>query len=88
ALALGWLIAYGSRRLSPGQVRTAVFVLPGLAAVGGIAWLWGRVEGRWGAAVATGGDGMGQALTETWPWTLRAAALASAAYLLLRARRP
>ncbi|MFC9733778.1 hypothetical protein ACFWGM_01140 [Streptomyces roseolus] len=88
ALALGWLIAYGSRRLSPGQVRTAVFVLPGLAAAGGIAWLWGRVEGRWGAAVATGGDGMGQALTETWPWTLRAAALASAAYLLLRARRP
>ncbi|MEU2548368.1 hypothetical protein ABZ618_23500 [Streptomyces roseolus] len=88
ALALGWLLAYGSRRLSPGQVKTAVFVLPGLAAAGGVAWLWGRVEGRWGEAVATGGDGMGQALAETWPWTLRAAALASAAYLLLRARRP
>ncbi|MEU9855704.1 hypothetical protein [Streptomyces sp. NPDC047974] len=88
ALALGWLIAYGSRRLSPGQVKTAVFVLPGLAAAGGVVWLWGRVEGRWGEAVATGGDAMGQALAETWPWTLRAAALASAAYLLLRARRP
>lgn len=88
ALALGWLIAYGSRRLSPGQVKTAVFVLPGLAAAGGVAWLWGRVEGRWGEAVAAGGDAMGQAVAETWPWTLRAAALASAAYLLLRARRP
>ncbi|MEU2507968.1 hypothetical protein ABZ621_25080 [Streptomyces sp. NPDC007863] len=87
ALALGWLLAYGSRRLSPGQVKTAVFVLPGLAAAGGVVWLWGRVEGRWGEAVATGGDAMGQALAETWPWTLRAAALASAAYLLLRARR-
>nr|WP_206324792.1 MULTISPECIES: hypothetical protein [unclassified Streptomyces] len=88
ALALGWLIAYGSRRLSPAQVKTAVFVLPGVAAAAGIAWLWGRVEGRWGEAVATGGDGMSQAVAETWPWTLRAAALASAAYLLLRARRP
>ncbi|MFB7281830.1 hypothetical protein ACFCZV_32550 [Streptomyces hydrogenans] len=87
ALALGWLLAYGSRRLTPAQVKTAVFVLPGAAAAGGIAWLWGRVEGRWGEAVAAGGDGMNQAVADTWPWTLRAAALASALYLLLRARR-
>ncbi|MFE5793747.1 hypothetical protein ACFQ8C_14395 [Streptomyces sp. NPDC056503] len=87
ALALGWLVAYGSRRLTPGQVKTAVFVLPGLAAAGGVAWLWGRVEGRWGEAVAAGGEGMSQAVSDTWPWTLRAAALASAGYLLLRARR-
>ncbi|MFF6887739.1 hypothetical protein ACFY9F_31650 [Streptomyces sp. NPDC012421] len=86
ALAVGWLIAYGSRRLTPGQTRTAVFVLPGLAAAGGIAWLWGRVEGRWGAPVAQ--DAMGAAVAETWPWTLRAAALLSALYLALRARRP
>ncbi|MFI8371107.1 hypothetical protein [Streptomyces sp. NPDC085466] len=86
ALAVGWLIAYGSRRLTPGQTKTAVFVLPGLAAAGGIAWLWGRVEGRWGAPVAQ--DAMGAAVAETWPWTLRAAALLSALYLTLRARRP
>ncbi|MFI8425246.1 hypothetical protein [Streptomyces sp. NPDC085479] len=86
ALAVGWLIAYGSRRLTPGQTKTAVFVLPGLAAAGGIAWLWGRVEGRWGAPVAQ--DAMGAAVAETWPWTLRAAALLSALYLTLRAHRP
>ncbi|WP_324604961.1 hypothetical protein [Streptomyces griseus] len=87
ALAAGWVIAYGSRRLGPGEVRTAVFVLPGLAAAGGVVWLWGRVEGRWGEAVAGGGEGMSAALADTWPWTLRAAALLSALYLLRRARR-
>ncbi|MFF2779720.1 hypothetical protein ACFVU3_33070 [Streptomyces sp. NPDC058052] len=85
ALALGWLIAYGSRRLTPAQVKTAVFVLPGLAAAGGVTWLWGRVRGRWGDAVPEGA--MNTALSDTWPWTLRAAALLSALYLLLRARR-
>ncbi|MEU3606717.1 hypothetical protein AB0E83_14915 [Streptomyces sp. NPDC035033] len=87
ALAAGWLIAYGSRRLTPGEVKTAVFVLPGLAAAGGVAWLWGRVEGRWGEPIAAGGDAMGAAVAATWPWTLKAAAAASALYLLWRARR-
>ncbi|MFF8804600.1 hypothetical protein [Streptomyces omiyaensis] len=86
ALAAGWLIAYGSRRLTPGQVKRAVFVLPGLAAAGGVAWLWGRLQGRWGEPVPAGA--LHAALSETWPWTLRAAALLSALYLLHHSRRP
>ncbi|MCX4982576.1 hypothetical protein [Streptomyces sp. NBC_00572] len=87
ALAAGWLIAYASRRLTPGEVKGAVLVIPGLAAASGIAWLWGRVEGRWGAPVAAGGEAMGAAISETWPWVLRGAAVASALFLLWRARR-
>ncbi|CAM5299436.1 hypothetical protein STANM309S_04291 [Streptomyces tanashiensis] len=50
-------------------------------------WLWGRVEGRWGEAVAPGGEAMGAAVSETWPWVLRGAAIASALFLLWRSRR-
>ncbi|MFD4376607.1 hypothetical protein [Streptomyces sp. NPDC058486] len=85
ALAGGWLIAYGSRRLTPAQVKRAVFVLPGVAAAGGIGWLWGRLQGRWGEPVPAGA--LDTALAETWPWTLRAAALLSALYLLHQSRR-
>ncbi|MGW1927132.1 hypothetical protein ACWCQ0_51310, partial [Streptomyces massasporeus] len=60
ALAAGWLIAYASRRLTPGEVKGAVLVIPGLAAASGMAWLWGRVEGRWGEPVAAGGEAMGR----------------------------
>ncbi|MFF1507995.1 hypothetical protein [Streptomyces sp. NPDC058326] len=88
ALAAGWLLAYASRRLTPGEVRTAVLVIPGLAAASGVTWLWGRVEGRWGEPVATGGEAMGAAISETWPWIFRAAAITTAAYLLWRSRRP
>ncbi|MER5310264.1 hypothetical protein ABT034_21035 [Streptomyces sp. NPDC002773] len=87
ALAGGWLLVYASRRLTPGEVKTAVLVIPGLAAASGVVWLWGRVEGRWGAAVSPGGEAMGAAISETWPWTLRAAAVTSALYLLWRTRR-
>ncbi|MEU2078314.1 hypothetical protein [Streptomyces sp. NPDC013489] len=87
ALAAGWLIAYASRRLTPGEVKGAVLVIPGLAAASGMAWLWGRVEGRWGEPVAAGGEAMGAAVSETWPWVLRGAAVASALFLLWRARR-
>ncbi|MFE5939353.1 hypothetical protein ACFQ69_28805 [Streptomyces sp. NPDC056470] len=87
ALALGWLLAYASRRLSRTEARWAVVVLPALAATAGVVWLWGRVEGRWGEPVAKGGEAMGAALSETWPWSLKAAALASASFLLWRARR-
>ncbi|MFD3996175.1 hypothetical protein [Streptomyces sp. NPDC058583] len=87
ALAAGWLIAYASRRLTPGEVKGAVLVIPGLAAASGMAWLWGRVEGRWGEPVAAGGEAMGAAISETWPWVLRGAAVASALFLLWRARR-
>ncbi|MEU6928355.1 hypothetical protein AB4225_02275 [Streptomyces sp. 2RAF24] len=81
-LAAGWLLAYASR-----ERRTAALILPGLAATGGAVWLWGRIAGRWGEAVPAGGEAMGAALSETWPWTLRAAAVASGLYLLWRSRR-
>ncbi|MFG2642495.1 hypothetical protein ACGFYP_16190 [Streptomyces sp. NPDC048370] len=86
-LALGWLLAYGSRRLSRAETQWAVVIIPGLAAAGGATWLWGRVQGRWGEPVAQGGEAMGAAVSETWPWTLKAAAIATAVFLLWRARR-
>ncbi|MFE2558971.1 hypothetical protein ACFXGT_23680 [Streptomyces sp. NPDC059352] len=87
ALAAGWLLAYASRRLTPGEVKGAVLVVPGLAAATGVVWLWGRVEGRWGDPVGPGGEAMSAAIAETWPWVLRGAAVASALFLLWRSRR-
>ncbi|MGA5873161.1 hypothetical protein [Streptomyces cinereoruber] len=87
ALAAGWLLAYASRRLTPGEVKGAVLVIPGLAAGSGTLWLWGRVQGRWGDPVAPGGEAMGAAVAETWPWVLRGAAIASALFLLWRSRK-
>ncbi|MCX2180856.1 hypothetical protein KV205_09985 [Streptomyces sp. SKN60] len=81
-VAAGWLLAYLSR-----ERRIAALTLPGLVAAGGAIWLWGRVEGRWGAPIAPGEAAMGAALSTTWPWTLRTAAILSALYLLWRARR-
>ncbi|MBD0424908.1 hypothetical protein H0H10_38035 [Streptomyces sp. TRM S81-3] len=85
-LGLGWLIAYLSRRLSPTQAKWAVLGLPGTVAAAGVVWLWGRTEGRWGEPIAEGG--MNDAVAETWPWVLRGAAVATALYLVWRARRP
>ncbi|MFI0505781.1 hypothetical protein ACH3WN_23450 [Streptomyces albogriseolus] len=85
ALILGWLIAYASRRLTPGEVKAAVMVLPGLSLIGGVVWLWGRAAGRWGEPVAEGQ--MNAALTETWPWVIRAAAVTSALFLVWRSQR-
>ncbi|MER6167879.1 hypothetical protein [Streptomyces violaceorubidus] len=85
-LGLGWLIAYLSRRLTPAQSKWAVLGLPGTVAAAGVVWLWGRTEGRWGDPVAEGH--MNDAITETWPWVLRTAAVATALYLLWRSRRP
>ncbi|MFJ3503910.1 hypothetical protein [Streptomyces sp. NPDC090135] len=87
ALAAGWLLAYASRRLTPGEVKGAVLVIPGLAAGSGTLWLWGRVQGRWGDPVVPGGEAMGAAVAETWPWVLRGAAVASALFLLWRSRK-
>ncbi|GGX63418.1 hypothetical protein [Streptomyces minutiscleroticus] len=84
-MVLGWLIAYASRRLTPAESKWAVLGLPGLVAAAGVVWLWGRTEGRWGDPVAEGG--MGDAVTGTWPWVLRGAAVASALYLLWRSQR-
>ncbi|MFI2412981.1 hypothetical protein [Streptomyces sp. NPDC018947] len=85
-LGLGWLIAYLSRRLTPVQSKWAVLGLPGTVAAAGVVWLWGRGEGRWGDPIPEGH--MADAVTETWPWVLRCAALATALYLLWRSRRP
>ncbi|MFJ9834404.1 hypothetical protein ACIRU2_23940 [Streptomyces sp. NPDC101169] len=85
ALLLGWLIAYGSRRLTPAETKWAVLVLPGSAAVAGLVWLWGRNTGRWGDPIARGH--MNDALTQTWPWVVRGAAIASALYLVWRSQR-
>ncbi|WP_228974241.1 hypothetical protein [Streptomyces sp. DH12] len=87
ALAGGWLLAYASRRLSRAQAKWAALGLPGLVAAATAVWLWGRRDGRWGEPLAAGGPALREALSETWPWTVRLAALASAAYLLWRARR-
>ncbi|RMI90771.1 hypothetical protein BIU87_24675 [Streptomyces sp. ZS0098] len=85
ALILGWLIAYASRRLTPGEVKAAVVVLPGLSLIGGMVWLWGRAVGRWGAPIAEGQ--MNVALTETWPWVIRTAAVTSSLFLVWRSQR-
>ncbi|MGP3983520.1 hypothetical protein [Streptomyces sp. KR80] len=84
-LGLGWLIAYGSRRLSRIEAKLAALGLPGMVAVGAIVWLWGRVDGRWGEPIPQGR--MADALTGTWPVALRVAAVASALFLVWKARR-
>ncbi|MGC9495003.1 hypothetical protein [Streptomyces sp. WG7] len=85
-MGLGWGIVYLSRRLTPAQVKWAVLGLPGTVAAAGVVWLWGRTEGRWGDPVAEGH--MSDAVADTWPWVLRAAAVATALYLLRRSRGP
>uniref|UniRef100_A0AAU3HYA3 Integral membrane protein n=1 Tax=Streptomyces sp. NBC_01393 TaxID=2903851 RepID=A0AAU3HYA3_9ACTN len=85
ALGLGWLIAYGSRRLTRAESKWAVLVLPGLSATAGLVWLWGRSVGRWGTPVAEGH--MNEAMTQTWPFVVRGAAIASALYLVWRSQR-
>ncbi|MFF0449106.1 hypothetical protein ACFYT4_22320 [Streptomyces sp. NPDC004609] len=85
ALGLGWLLAYGSRRLTPFETKLTVFGLPAAAVAAGLVWIWGRSEGRWGEPIAEGA--MKDAFAGTWPWVLKGAAIASALYLVWRARR-
>lgn len=85
ALILGWLIAYGSRRLTPAEMKLAVMWVPGLSVTAGLVWLWGRSAGRWGEPIAQGH--MSGAVAETWPWVVRGAAVASALYLVWRSQR-
>ncbi|MDK1345836.1 hypothetical protein QNO09_21545 [Streptomyces sp. 378] len=84
-LLLGWLIAYASRRLSQAETKWAVVILPGLSVAGGLMWLWGRMNGRWGTPIAEGQ--MNAAVAETWPWVVRGAAVASALFLVWRSQR-
>ncbi|MCT2592738.1 hypothetical protein LHJ74_22965 [Streptomyces sp. N2-109] len=86
-LALGWLAAYWSPKLSRNEAKWAAFGMPALALGAGATWLWGREGGRWGAPIEEGGEALRQAMTDTWPVVLRAAAVASALFLLWRARR-
>ncbi|WP_030926560.1 hypothetical protein [Streptomyces sp. NRRL B-24720] len=85
ALAGGWLLAYGSRTLSRTEAKLAAMWLPGMVAAGGLVWLWGRLDGRWGEPIPQ--DGMGEALSGVWPVVVRVAAVTSALFLVWRARR-
>lgn len=84
-LGLGWLAGYLSRTLSRPQAKFAVLGVPGLAALGLLIWLWGRDAGKWGTPIAQGQ--LDQAILDGLPTTIRCAAIASALYLLWRARR-
>jgi len=87
-LAVGWLAAWWSPRLSRTEAKWAAAGMPGLVACGAVVWLWGRIEGRWGERIAEGGDALGKTLTDTGPVLLKVAAVASALFLVWRARRP
>ncbi|OEV08062.1 hypothetical protein AN218_27815, partial [Streptomyces nanshensis] len=87
-LGAGWLAAWWSPRLRRTEAKWAAAGMPGLVVIGTMVWLWGRSDRRWGEPLRQGGDALGQALTETWPVLLRIAAVASALFLLWRARRP
>ncbi|WP_326704349.1 MULTISPECIES: hypothetical protein [Streptomyces] len=84
-LAGGWLIAYGSRTLSRTEAKWAALGLPGVVVAGALVWVWGRLDGRWGEPIADGG--LREVLMGAWPVVVRIAAVASALYLVWRARR-
>ncbi|MEI7033479.1 hypothetical protein [Streptomyces pratensis] len=84
-LAGGWLIAYSSRTLSRTEAKWAALGLPGVVAAGALVWVWGRLDGRWGDPVRDGA--LGDVLIGAWPVVVRVAAVASALYLVWRARR-
>ncbi|MEU3778313.1 hypothetical protein AB0F11_34945 [Streptomyces sp. NPDC032472] len=81
----GWLLAYASRVLGPTERKVVVFGLPGAVFATAVVWLWGRLDGRWGAPLTD--EGLGGVFQGMWPWLARAAAIASAAYLGWRSRR-
>ncbi|MGW1199661.1 hypothetical protein ACWD4B_28050 [Streptomyces sp. NPDC002536] len=85
-LVAGWGLAYVTRRLTQTESKWAVMGVPGLVVAGGVVWLWGRMDGRWGEPIPQGA--MAGALSSTWPVVVRVAAVASAAFVLWRARRP
>ncbi|MFH9617280.1 hypothetical protein [Streptomyces pratensis] len=85
ALAGGWLLAYSSRKFSRAEAKWVAMGLPGAVVAGAFVWLWGRMEGRWGEPLASGA--IGDAMTDLWPVVVRVAAVASAVYLVWRARR-
>jgi hypothetical protein len=84
-LGLGWLTAYLSRAHTRTQAKIAVFGVPGATALGFGVWIWGRTKGRWGSPIADGR--LGHVIRHDLPIAVRVAAVASALYLVLRARR-
>ncbi|SEC10962.1 hypothetical protein [Streptomyces melanosporofaciens] len=85
-IAFGWVIAYyGTYRHSPAGAKWASMGIPGLVAAGAGVWLWGRAARKWGQPIPE--DGWKDALTGTWPFVVRGAAIASVLFLLWRARR-
>ncbi|MBM7436833.1 hypothetical protein [Streptomyces sp. HB132] len=85
ALAGGWLLAYSSRKFSRAEAKWVAMGLPGVVVAGAFVWVWGRMDGRWGEPLAE--DAVGDAMTDVWPVVVRVAAVASAMYLVWRARR-
>ncbi|WNF28666.1 hypothetical protein RI138_18535 [Streptomyces sp. C11-1] len=83
-LAGGWLIAYSSRTLSRTEAKWAALGLPAVVAAGALVWVWGRLDGRWGEPIREGA--MRDVLLDAWPVVVRVAAVASALYLVWRAR--
>ncbi|WP_327306067.1 hypothetical protein OG730_23390 [Streptomyces sp. NBC_01298] len=84
-LAAGWLLAYASRVLGPAERKWVVFGLPGAVFSAAVVWLWGRLNGRWGDALAD--DALSGTFRDLLPWLVRLAAVSSALYLLWRSRR-
>ncbi|MFZ3498510.1 hypothetical protein ACODT5_35675 [Streptomyces sp. 5.8] len=84
-LAAGWLLAYASRVLGSAERKWVVFGLPGVVFAGAVVWLWGRLNGRWGAPLAD--EALSAAFQGLLPWLARAAAVSSAIYLFWRSRR-
>ncbi|MFJ6482231.1 MULTISPECIES: hypothetical protein [unclassified Streptomyces] len=84
-LVVGWLLPYASRVLGPAERKWVVLGPPGAVLTGAVLWVWGRMNGKWGEALSD--DQLSGALHGMWPWVLRGAALASALYLVWRARR-
>ncbi|MEU6438753.1 hypothetical protein [Streptomyces sp. NPDC047046] len=84
-LAVGWLLAWASRRLSTNESKVAVIGIPALSLAAGAVWLWGRGEGRWGEPLARGE--WSAAIADTWPAVVRIAAISSALFLVWRSQR-
>ncbi|WP_347404488.1 hypothetical protein [Streptomyces sp. MST-110588] len=84
ALGTGWVLAYGSRRLSRAEAKFAAVGVPGLVAGGLLVWL-GAAGGAMGEPVGEGR--MGQELVDGLPVAVRVAAVASALFLVWRMRR-
>lgn len=84
-LALGWIIAWASNRLTPTESKWAVAVVPGLSVGAWLLWLWGRTQGQWGDRLTQ--DQLGTAMADSWPWVVRGAAVASALFVVWRSQR-